>query len=834
MSLRTADKLGPYEILAPIGAGGMGEVYRARDPRLGRDVAIKISAEQFSERFEREARAVASLNHPNICHLYDVGPNYLVMELVEGEAPKGPLPLETVLEYARQIADALAAAHEKGIVHRDLKPANIKITPQGVVKVLDFGLAKIPERVSEGSPETSPTLSIHETKAGMILGTAAYMSPEQARGRPVDQRTDIWGFGCVLFEMLTGKRAFEGESISDTVASVLKSEPDWTLAPPKVQRLLRACLEKDPRKRLQAIGDYGLLLEAAPLVATTRSRTLPWIAAVAILTLIAAAGWLRPRPTTAPARNVEFSIHTGGPAGRPFISPDGSSVIYGGQVEGYYLRRLDSLQPRELRPPGAIISWSPDSRSIALIGINELQTMRVPESAPASIGPWVHMISRGGSWGEKGTILIAGVEEGRSGLYAHVARGGVTRVDVPGLKRGRYYSPQFLPGGEDLLFAFAPASSEDTEIYLARFDGRNISSPILLFKNDTPAQYTPAGGGQILFVHDDNLYAQKLDLKARKLVGDADLVAGNVASVPAFHDALFSISRGGEIAWWSGKAELSEIAVFSRQGKKLGTVGTPSPISDIRLSPDEIHFLGDSEAGAWLFERDQPGRLGLGSESFWRAWSPDGSRILGSGGGRVVERSVNGSGGVRELTHGDNLSIVTLDISSDGKVLLLSGTSAINSVRLDGSAGERAPKLLVQTDELVRYAKFSPDARWILYKAQPRNGAGGIYVQPFPGPGLRKQVASATFALSPVWRADGKKILYYDDNHIWSVRVDSASEDLRFSPPESLFSIRLPSNSVVVASTVLAVSRDGSRIYCLQSVEQPAADVINVRTGLWK
>src|SRR5258707_14405877 len=233
-------KLGPYEILAPIGAGGMGEGYRARDPRLGRDVAIKVSQGRFSDRFEREARAVAALNHANICHLYDVGPNFLVMELIEGESPKGPLPLDEALRIARQIAAALEAAHEKGIVHRDLKPGNIKITPDGVVKVLDFGLAKTPEPAA-GDPERSPTMTISPTRAGMILGTAAYMSPEQARGKPVDKRADIWAFGVVLYEMLTGEKIFHGETITDLIASVVKEQPDLERVPAQVRRLLRKC-----------------------------------------------------------------------------------------------------------------------------------------------------------------------------------------------------------------------------------------------------------------------------------------------------------------------------------------------------------------------------------------------------------------------------------------------------------------------------------------------------------------------------------------------------------------------------------------------------------------
>src|ERR1700680_37645 len=259
MPLSPGDKVGPYEILVPIGAGGMGAVYKARDPRLDRIVAIKFSSTQFSERFEREARAIAALNHPNICQIYDVGPNYLVMEFIEGESPKGPLPLEEALRIAAQIRDALEAAHEKGIVHRDLKPANIKIKPDGTVKVLDFGLAKVaPASAGESDAANSPTLTIGATQAGMILGTAGYMSPEQARGKNVDKRADIWAFGVVLYEMLTGQQMFAGEDVGHTLAAVIMKEPDLSAVPPNVRRLLERCLEKDPKKRLRDIGDMNL------------------------------------------------------------------------------------------------------------------------------------------------------------------------------------------------------------------------------------------------------------------------------------------------------------------------------------------------------------------------------------------------------------------------------------------------------------------------------------------------------------------------------------------------------------------------------------------------
>src|SRR5579863_5394070 len=314
MALQPGDKLGPYEIISPLGKGGMGEVYRARDPRMGREVAIKVSPEQFSERFDREVRAVAALNHPNICAIYDVGPNYLVMELVEGEAPTsrekpGPLPLDQALRIARQIAEALSEAHEKNIVHRDLKPANIKVRPDGTVKVLDFGLAKINDVEPSAISQDSPTLSMAATRAGVILGTAGYMAPEQARGAKVDKRADIWAFGIVLHEMVTGRRTFEGEDLTGTLAKVIEAQPDWNGVPRQVLRLLKKCLEKDPKKRLRDIADVWELLDqdqptAAP-APPVKSGSVAWIAVAALMTLLAAGlGWIAWRAT----RPVDHSL----------------------------------------------------------------------------------------------------------------------------------------------------------------------------------------------------------------------------------------------------------------------------------------------------------------------------------------------------------------------------------------------------------------------------------------------------------------------------------------------------------------------------------------------
>ena len=370
MELQPGETLGPYEIVSFLAAGGMGAVYRAHDPRMGREVAIKVAAERFSERFSREVRAVAALNHPNICHVYDVGPDYLVMELVEGQSPKGPLPLDEALRIARQIADALEAAHEKGIIHRDLKPANIKITADGTVKVLDFGLAKTTNAASAAaSPEDSPTLSMAATQAGVILGTAAYMSPEQARGKVVDKRADIWAFGVVLSEMLTGKRLFEGEDLTETLASVVKSDPRLDDAPLVVRRLLRKCLEKDPKQRLRDIGDAWGATRRNRRGPTARWRHswLPWDGRRRIRAGIwrGAVGLASSGDTSAPQKVVRFiaTVPLVNPGiGVMALSRDGSRLAFVGGPKGQiYVRMMDQVEARPI--PGtegaSLICFSP-------------------------------------------------------------------------------------------------------------------------------------------------------------------------------------------------------------------------------------------------------------------------------------------------------------------------------------------------------------------------------------------------------------------------------------------------------------------------------------------
>ncbi len=429
MPLSIGEKLGHYEVLSLLGQGGMGEVYKAHDPRLRRDVAIKVSAARFNERFEREARAIAALNHPNICTLYDIGPDYLVMELVEGSSPKGPLPLDEALRIAGQIAAALEAAHEKGIVHRDLKPANVKITPGGLVKVLDFGLAKI---VREASPDES-TMTMGLTEAGAAMGTPAYMAPEQAQGKEVNKRADVWAFGVLVYELLTGRRPFQGESMRATLAAVLTTEPDLTIVPARVRPLLRACLKKDPQERLSSVGDWRFLLEddavggpSRPARVRWMSRWIPW-AMVAALVALGIFGLLRfPAPSAQPAL-IRFGVPIPGGIARDAmlaLSPDGRSIAISANEDGKFrlrVRPLDSLETRLL--PGAdgarFPFWSPDGSQIGFFADGKLKTILAAGGEPVALAEVAPLIL-GATWGTQGVIVFSQARE----LYNVNEKGG--------------------------------------------------------------------------------------------------------------------------------------------------------------------------------------------------------------------------------------------------------------------------------------------------------------------------------------------------------------------------------------------------------------------------
>jgi eukaryotic-like serine/threonine-protein kinase len=617
MSLSAGAKLGPYEILALIGAGGMGEVYRAHDTRLSRDVAIKVSAERFSERFEREARAIAALNHLNVCHLYDVGTNYLVMELVEGPTlqeriKNGAIPLAEALAIARQIADALEAAHEKGITHRDLKPGNIKIKPDGTVKVLDFGLAKIGGTPAARS-DHSPTIPMGQTEtgqteAGMILGTAAYMSPEQAKGKPVDQRADIYSFGVVLYEMVTGTRLHEGETTTEVLASVIKEEPRWDKVPPQVQRLLRRCLEKDPQKRQRHMGDVMALVDDAPPASVPAiARPAPkkglWAAVVAAIVLaatVAAILWVpwRPKVNT---QAIRFEIQptekmTFINGGFPMLSPDGKWVVFPATgsdgVTRMWLRALDSVEVRPLAgtesgnnlPPP--VFWSPDSRFIAFSSTpgpfapGQLKKLDIAGGPPQTICN-VPASVPGGTRNRDGVIVFGA--NSSPGLLRVSAAGGVaTPVTVVDRSRGElaHRFPHFLPDARHFLYLRISSRPENSGIYTGSIDAMPEAQslkPVMLSNRQAMYAASPGGGpGHLLFLRDTTLFAQPFDPGRLELSGEAVPVADLHT-----HDDVTVCIHGSEVRAKSPGGEWSNPGAVCMPGRTGVTEYTGKPRSHI-------------------------------------------------------------------------------------------------------------------------------------------------------------------------------------------------------------------------------------------------------------
>jgi Tol biopolymer transport system component/tRNA A-37 threonylcarbamoyl transferase component Bud32 len=854
MSLSPGARLGPYEILAPLGAGGMGEVYKARDTKLDRDVAIKILPELFVgdpariARFEREARLLASLNHPHIGAIYGIedaaGMQALVLEFVAGESlasrlRSGPMPLADALAAALQIARALEAAHERGIVHRDLKPANILITPAGVVKVLDFGIAKAvdPGDGFDDNAFTAATLTLPASEAGLIVGTAAYMSPEQARGQPIDKRTDIWAFGCVLYEMLTGRRAFAAATRTDTLAGIIEREPDWSAlppaTPPTIRRLLRRCLEKDQKRRLHDVADARIELEepveaaaAVPAHAATShwaprqvsiARWLGVFAAACAIGLAIDFVYFHER-AAAIVPPTRLSVFTPGlitPQLSATISPDGRQLAFvSTDATGksmLWLRPLDALDARVL--PGtenaAHPFWSPDGRYLGFQAAGKIKTIEAT-GGPVQILADAYIRS-GATWSRDGRILFIP----RPGELGTVSAGGgpISPVQVGG------FWPYFLPDGRHFLY-FVGGPPERRGVWVGSIDS-NVTSHLL--NTEVKAAFAPPG--YLLFVRGETLMAQPFDAERLELSGEPSAVADGVWVAAPAGQASFSVSRSGVLAYVNASLFNTQLAWLDRTGRQVAPIGQPDRWAITpQLSPDGKRIaIARGPFGSrhvWIVDASD----GTASRVTFGAiyddapiWSRDGNRIAfesggADGGSRLYVKSVSGTGS-EELLFESPRSVVMQDWSPDGRFLVYAapGEQGPSDLWLLPLSGDHRPAPVLQTPFIKTQAQISPDGRWMAYTSN-ESGTDEVYIQSFPTPGNKRQ-ASSNGGVQPRWRKDGRELFYLaSDQRLMAVRVtlDSAFEA---DAPVALFRTRLiPQGSQSLGlPTAYDVSPDGQR-----------------------
>ena len=884
MSLTAGQSLGAYRIIDPLGVGGMGEVYRATDTKLGREVAIKVLPAEVKEdperlaRFQREAHLLASLNHPQIAAIYGLeeadGKPFLVLELVPGEdlsarLKRGSVPVDEALEIARQMAEALEEAHNRGIVHRDLKPANVKLTPDGKVKVLDFGLAKAwTGETGDGSfsdLSQSPTLAHTGTLAGVILGTAAYMSPEQARGKAVDKRADVWAFGVVLYEMLAGRKLFDGETVTDVIAAVVTREPDWTALPEetpgRVRRLLEQCLRKDPRKRLPDAGSARLelaeLLSGEPDVATGETSTSPaprravaWGLGLATVALGAgiALGMLLARPAlddrviafeVDPPEGTTFYLHAERP-GAVRVSPDGRMLAFTAESEGQhhllYVRPLDATVARVL--PGTEGAqypfWSPDSRHLGFFARGKLRRIQVTGGGGPPVAICDAFEVKGASWGSEGFIVFA--PSFNTPIHRVPEGGGepksVTQLD-PGREDDSHRHPRFLPDGRHFLYLARTAiAGQDHAIVVGSIDGDDGQ---VLLTSPTAAEYA---SGHLLFIRDLTLMAQPFDADGLGLDGAAFPVAEDVRLVAAGTAlSVFSASQTGVLASEPGGALAGQSLVWrDREGKELGVLGDEANYWDVRVSPQgdlAMVTIGAPRGDVWIYEvsRNLRTRLTFSNEDdVAGTWSPDGSAVFYStsrGSAYDIYRKTVGGAGQEERVHEAGLVSLPTSVSPDGRFLAFSEQSGGTNwdlwiLPLDGT-DEPYPFLQTPFDEAV--GMFSPDGRWMAYHSN-ESGRQEVYVRPFPGPGRTWQV-STEGGMWATWREDGNEIVYQAiDGTLTAVPVTTRDDGLAFGTPAPLF--QLPTHEV---NFRFSPTRDGERFLAIESLDaqdsQPLSVVVN-------
>jgi Tol biopolymer transport system component/tRNA A-37 threonylcarbamoyl transferase component Bud32 len=842
MPLSVGDRLGPYEVVALIGKGGMGEVYRARDPRLNRDVAIKVSAAQFSERFEREAKAIAALNHPNICQIYDVGPNYLVMEFIEGESPEGPMPLDGALRIARQIAEALEAAHDKGITHRDLKPGNIKIKPDGTVKVLDFGLAKVTAAPS-GSGENSPTLTMAMTQAGMILGTAAYMAPEQARGKEsVDKRADIWAFGVVLYELVSGKRLFEGEDVGEILAKVIRDEPDLSDVPAQLRPLLKRCLEKDPKKRLRDIGDMELLLANAPppaaSAATSRFGKLPWIVSAVLVIALVGTAWIAWRATR-PAElkplvrldvdlGADLSLQSiSGPSA--ILSPDGTRLVYVSQKR-LFTRRLDQLKATELAGTEGAYDpfFSPDGQWVAFFAGMKLKKISVEGGSAIALCDAGGGGGLGGSWGEDGNIIAT---LNTVGSLSRIPSSGGTPAQATELTQGEvtHRWPQILPGGKAVLFTANTA-------VVGGFDGADIEVMSLgdhrrktVLRGGTFGRYLPTsdGAGHLVYINNGTLFAVPFDLDTLAVRGTPAPVLDQVAYTSGNGSAQFDFSRSGTLVYESGGAVEGDpftVQWLNGAGKAQPLLAKADTYLFPRLSPDGQR-LAVSAGDIWVYElqRDTMTRLTF-SGGASPVWSPDGRYIVFRGAGGMFWTRSDGAGKPQRLTE-SKIAQTPYSFTPDGKRLAFHEIAGVGfqlwtvTLESDG-AGLRAgkPEVFLQTQFNVRSPFFSPDGRWLAY-ASDESGAYQVYVRAFPDKGGKWQISNGG-GVYPVFSRNGRELFFRTEDNRMMVTVYTGKGDSFMADKPRVWSEKTIGDTGLNGINY-DVAADGKRIAVLMPVKAP-------------
>ena len=817
--------LSHYKVLEKIGQGGMGEVYRAEDTNLSREVAIKVLPEQFTKdpqrlaRFEREAKLLAQLNHPNIAAIYgfeeadDV--RFLAMELVPGETlqervAKGPLPVEEVLEVCRQIAEGVEAAHEKGVIHRDLKPANVKVTPEGKVEILDFGLAKaFEDEIPAADISQSPTLTEEMTRAGVILGTAAYMSPEQAKGKPVDKRADIFGFGAILYELLTGKRVFQGETITETLGAIIHKEPEWEAlpqnTPARVRELMVDCLEKDSRDRLPDIGSARLQIKKA-LIEPANSgdmrvngaigvppwkQALPWSLLLLTVMIAAFMTWnLWPDPP--PLRRFSIDIVAGyamSASRQMALSPDGSQLAYIGAQEGIraiYLRSMDQANT-ELLPgtEGADeIFFSHDSRWIGYFADGQVKKVPVTGGPSHAIGDFSNTL--GGSWGSDGEIVV-----GSEGVLFTVPENGgvpqpVTARAIDASERN-HRNPQFLPDGKSILFGMGSTTSQEARIDVLSLETGEQKT---ILEGGRHHLYSPTG--HLLFMRSDTLMAVSFDLNRLEPDGEPVPVLESVSGVPG-GSAHLALSQDGTLVYMSrtGKPK-SSLVWLNREGALQYEETSQGVLTAPSLSPDgeflAVSIAESDGADLWIYEigRRIFSPLTFDHESRWPVWTPDGKGIAFHTHRTLQDlywMPVDGSSEGELLITGTE-GQVPGSWSSEGVLAYAEGPGTARDIWVIQPDQEREPQGFLVTQFNERHAVFSPDGKWMALTSN-QSGRDEVYVKPYATVGSMVQI-STNGGAEPRWTMGGRELIYREANQWMAVPIQTEPV-LRASPPTLLF-----------------------------------------------